>query len=60
MFAGVFEEGGNNTVLGDNSSMSLGKIEAMSDVSDFERAHEIGAKVGSSLLELGINMRVMA
>lgn len=56
MFAGVFEEGGNNTVLGDNSSMSLGKIEAMSDVSDFERAYEIGAKVGNSLLELGINM----
>ncbi len=56
MFLGVFEEGGSNTVIGENDSMSLGKIEAMSEVSDFERANEIGKKVGEELAKLGINM----
>lgn len=56
MFLGVFEEGGSNTVIGDNSAMSLGKIETMSDVADFERANEIGKKAGEELARLGINM----
>ena len=56
MFLGVFEEGGENTAIGNNEAMSLGKIETMFDVADFERANEIGKKVGGELKKLGLNM----
>ncbi|MBE7011492.1 MAG: hypothetical protein E7415_02335 [Ruminococcaceae bacterium] len=56
MFLGVFEEGGSNTVIGDNSSMGLEEIEMMADVSDYDRAYEIGGIIGEKLAELGLNM----